>query len=267
MPPSVRAASSKRRSSWRSAASTVITRNGIATNVWATTTAAVRERQPDVEPPVEVLAERGRAGRTRRTARRRRRPAAAPSTACTARARRRGPGTRRGPAATPAARRTGSRARSPTASRPIDSRSAVRTRVLGEVRSHASPHGARHSRPRNGSAKNAIGDEREHQRRAGKALTSPARRVGHAAASAAPAHGARKPYSARIVWPCVAERRSRRTPARPPALAASLVTTIGYSAMHVDVGRDLDAFGVVAGGGDVGDVDDAGVGLAQRSPW
>ncbi len=39
--PSVRAASSNRVSTWRNAASTVITRNGMATNVWATTTPAV----------------------------------------------------------------------------------------------------------------------------------------------------------------------------------------------------------------------------------
>ena len=39
--PSVRAASSKRVSIWRKAASTVMTRNGIATNVWATITPAV----------------------------------------------------------------------------------------------------------------------------------------------------------------------------------------------------------------------------------
>ena len=37
----MRAASSKRVSSWRKAASTVMTRNGMATNVWATITPAV----------------------------------------------------------------------------------------------------------------------------------------------------------------------------------------------------------------------------------
>ena len=36
---------------------------------------------------------------------------------------------------------------------------------------------------------------------------------------------------------------------------------------HVDVGGDLDHVGGVAGGDDVGDVDDAGVGLAGTSPW
>ena len=34
-----------------------MTRNGIATNVWATTTAGGRERQRDAEPLVEVLAD------------------------------------------------------------------------------------------------------------------------------------------------------------------------------------------------------------------
>ena len=45
-------------------------------------------------------------------------------------------------------------------------------------------------------------------------------------------------------------------------LSEAATVAIGYSATHVDVVRDLDHVGGVAGGDDVGDVDDAGVGLA-----
>ena len=55
--PSVRAASSKRPSNWRSEASTVSTRNGMATNVWATITPQIVNGSRNVEPPVEPLAE------------------------------------------------------------------------------------------------------------------------------------------------------------------------------------------------------------------
>ena len=88
------------------------------------------ERDPEAEPPVEVLAEQARGGRTRRTAPRRRPPAAAPSTACTAPARRRARGRRPWPAPTPGARRTATTAPVAASEHTIDSRSAV-TRPRG----------------------------------------------------------------------------------------------------------------------------------------
>ena len=53
----MRAASSKRVSSWRNAASTVMTRNGMATKRLGHDHAGGGERQRDAEPAVEVLAD------------------------------------------------------------------------------------------------------------------------------------------------------------------------------------------------------------------
>ena len=47
-------------------------------------------------------------------------------------------------------------------------------------------------------------------------------------------------------------------------MGASLVTAIRILGDHVDVGGDVDAFGIGTGGRHVGDVHDAGVGLTQR---
>ena len=79
-------------------------------------------------------------------------------------------------------------------------------------------------------------------------------------------HGARNPYEARI---CLALLAGDEVDERLRAIGVRRVLGDGDRVLgdHVDVGRDLDAVGVVAGGDDVGDVHDAGVGLAQRSPW
>ena len=126
-----------------------------------------RERQPDVEPAIEVLADAGPAARGRRTARRRRRPAAAPSTACTTPARCRARGSRRGPAATPAARRT--RSESPVAhsEQTIDSRSAVRTSASERI-SQASRPRRPPEQPDEREREERDGDDGEHQRRDGQ---------------------------------------------------------------------------------------------------
>ena len=201
--PSVRAASSKRVSSWRNAASTVMHEERHGDERLGDDDPGGRERQREPEPAVEVLADAGRGGRASRTARRRRRPAAAPSTACTAPAPGRGPGTPPGRAATPAARRTATPRAVAHSEHHNDSRSAVS--ALSEVRiDQTSPHGAFHNSPRNGRAKKAMAMIRR-GRGAGtgsRSLPDPAvGRDGVAAAAPSSRHGEPKPYSAMIAWP------------------------------------------------------------------
>ena len=153
------------------------------------------EGEADAEPVVERPADHARGGRRRRTGRRRRRPAAAPSTARTAPARSCGRGSRRGRAPRPAARRARSRSPSPTASR--SARAAARRSTTGAVSSsHASPHGTRHSRPRNGQ-----GEEEHRQRRPGRGTATgvgrPRRRGGRGAAEPSGAVGSRGPEAVR----------------------------------------------------------------------
>ena len=130
-----------------------------------------RERQRDAEPPVEVLAdetaatervEEGDAGDDRRQHHRER----------AQRSRRAPPWERRpGPAATRAGRRTGSRTTVAQIEHHSDSRSAVNE--LCDVRiDQTSPHGAFHSRPRNGSAKKHDRGDREDEDREREALVA-----------------------------------------------------------------------------------------------
>ena len=134
--------------------------------------------------------------------------------------------------------------------------------ALSEVRiDQTSPHGAFHNSPRNGRAKKAMATPARIERRDGQALLpDPAMADGDRGVGRRLAHGAPKPYSARMAWPSAPMRKSMN--ASPTSWFWDAATVaIGYSATHVDVVGDLDHVGGVAGGDDVGDVDDAGVGL------
>ena len=164
----MRAASSKRVSSWRSAASTVSTRNGIATNVWATTT------------PHVVNGRRKSNQRSRYWPNRPRRPneknrATPPTT---------GGSTIDSVHSARTTPRPGkpTRASSQASGTPNDERDRGRRQraadrqpqrgadgVLGERRPRASSTAARHSSPTNGRAKKATptsGDGEDRRRRA-----------------------------------------------------------------------------------------------------
>ena len=153
-PPSVRAASSKRRSSCRSAASIVRIKNGIATNVWARTTPLVENgsvtpnhrsrywpnnpRRPNEKnsatPPTTGGSTIDKVHRARTAAR---------------------PG--KSTLASNHANGTPNTSDNAVAHSEhwIESTNAVRTESVVRT-SHASPHGTRQSKPMNGSAKNAI---------------------------------------------------------------------------------------------------------------
>ena len=172
------AASSKPWSAERSAPSTVMTRNGIATNVSAMTTAERREREREPEPLVEVLADEARCGRTPAAARRRRRPAAAPAAGSPGRAAARSPGT--GARASTQASGTPSTSEIAVAATATisESRSASSDRLVGRGSAPSRPHGARTSRR----------DERQQQERssAGDGTGAGERRAGPSGRSAAP---------------------------------------------------------------------------------
>ena len=192
----------------------------MATNVWATITPAGRERQAEAEPVVEVLAEQAAAPEARRTGRRRRRPGGS-TIDSVHRARtkpRPGNPTRASSQASGTPKHDRERGRPQRA--PIDSHSAVRT--LGSLSTPSTCSTAPAT-----AARGTAGRRTRWRRRPGRApATGGARspRAGGAAPARSDrpsAHGAGKPYLARIFWPCVAEhevderlrrRRVRRLP-------------------------------------------------------
>ena len=91
---------------------------------------------------------------------------------------------------------------------------------------------------------------------------APGRRAGRLPSAAA--HGAgRNPCSARTFWPSADRTRSTNAPASP-AVGAVVERRDGVGGGHVLVLGDRDPFDLALRGVDVGDVDDAGVGLAER---
>ncbi len=135
--------------------------------------------------------------------------------------------------------------------------------------SQAALHGARHSSPTNGSAKKAM-RRRTASASAGAGRRSPsagAVRRRRSCARAPVVTGRRSRRSARIAWPSLAEHEVDERRGRRRGSPRSAVTTIGYSAMTLMSAGISTPSASVAGGHDVGAVDDAGVGLAERRPW
>ena len=168
---------------------------------------------------------------------------------------------RPGPAARPAARRTAARATVAHSEHHIDSRSAVSALVGGEDRPGVAPRRLP-QQPDERQGEERDRDDGQDQRRDGQALPAdPAWRTATGAgrrrrrsrrAEAVLGHdllalGAEEEVDERLVDLLVLSRSSTRGD-----------RVLGD---HVDVLGDLDPFGLVAGRGDVGDVDDPGVGL------
>ena len=203
--PSVRDASSSRGSSWRSAASTVITRNGIATKVCATTTPAVVNGSvmPNQSSRYWPTSPRRPSAKNSATP-----PTTGGSTIDSGHSARTAPRPGNSTRASSQASGTPNTIDSAVAHSEVtsDSRSAVS--AVSSVRYvHAFAHGARHSRPTSGSAKNATatpasddGGQR-HRQAGGRAIADSCRTES--------VLGEDLPGPTR-------RARSRRTPARPP---------------------------------------------------
>ena len=247
-------------SSWRKAASTVMTRNGMATNVWATTT------------PVVVNGSVKPNQRSRYWPRRPRRPseknrATPPTTGGSTidsvhsarTSPRPGNDTRASSQASGTPNTTDGDGRPQRAPHREPQRGAGA--VGGEDRPGVTPrHPPQQPDERQGEEGDGDAGEDEDQGRQAL-LPDPAVADGDRGVGRRHVHGAPKPCSARMAWPSAPVRKS---------MNAS--STSGFSRRgdggdrvlgdDVDVVGDLDHVGGVAGGDDVGDVDDPGVGLA-----